>query len=176
MRDAVAEVGRYLGLPSEPTTPNLAENKQRLAALKEALPRYFALSKALADDDLGAAHKAVGDLVASLGTLGIENSTLEPSKDLAAMRKAFEPVSDALITMVEEIGADRVGNVYVVHCPMAFDYEGADWLSREPSVLNPYFGDEMLTCGTVTANLSFDPDRPAKRHEAEADDPHKHHR
>ena len=59
---------------------------------------------------------------------------------------------------------------------MAFDYEGADWLSREPAILNPYFGDEMLTCGTVTANLSLDPNQPTKGQKGEADDPHKHHR
>ena len=176
VRDSTAEVGRYLGLPSEPTEPKLSENEPRLAALQEALPRYFALAKAMAGDDLAAASAAAKELGRALGGLGIEGAALGASRDLAAMRKAFEPVSDALISTVKDIGVDRVGNVYVVHCPMAFDYEGADWLSREPAILNPYFGDEMLTCGTVTANLSFDPNEPIKGHEAEADDPHKHHR
>ena len=37
---------------------------------------------------------------------------------------------------------------------MAFDYEGATWISRESNVLNPYFGDEMLTCGVVRKALA----------------------
>jgi Cu(I)/Ag(I) efflux system membrane fusion protein len=102
-------------------------------------------------------------LAASLGALGIDGTALKASTDLSAKRKAFEPVSNALVAMVKEIGADRVGNVYVAHCPMAFDYEGADWLSPEPSILNPYFGEEMLTCGTVTENLSFDPKQAARK-------------
>ena len=42
---------------------------------------------------------------------------------------------------------------WVVHCPMAFDGEGADWLSATPEVLNPYFGAQMLRCGTVRRAL-----------------------
>jgi hypothetical protein len=32
---------------------------------------------------------------------------------------------------------------------MAFDFAGADWIQRGKGILNPYFGDEMLTCGSV---------------------------
>ena len=38
----------------------------------------------------------------------------------------------------------------VVHCPMAFDGDGADWVQLEGAVANPYFGAEMLRCGSVT--------------------------
>ena len=74
--------------------------------------------------------------------------------DLKARRKAFKPLSDALIARIREGGIDAVGDAYVVHCPMAFGNTGADWLSAEPRVLNPYFGDAMLTCGSVTDTLS----------------------
>ncbi|CAN5155486.1 hypothetical protein BH23VER1_BH23VER1_22650 [soil metagenome] len=43
---------------------------------------------------------------------------------------------------------------------MAFGNQGADWLSAAPAVLNPYFGESMLTCGTVTGTLSVDPHAP----------------
>ena len=36
---------------------------------------------------------------------------------------------------------------YLQHCPMANDGKGADWLSREVGVKNPYYGSLMLTCG-----------------------------
>jgi Cu(I)/Ag(I) efflux system membrane fusion protein len=37
---------------------------------------------------------------------------------------------------------------------MANDNEGADWLSKEEQVQNPYFGDQMLTCGTVQETIT----------------------
>jgi len=33
---------------------------------------------------------------------------------------------------------------------MADDNKGADWLSLEKEIRNPYFGSGMLTCGEVT--------------------------
>lgn len=128
----------------------------------------------MADDDKNTAASATERLAGSLGTLGIDGAALKASTDLSAKRKAFEPVSNALVGMVKAIGADRVGNVYVVHCPMAFDYEGADWLSPEPSILNPYFGEEMLTCGTVTENLSFDPKQAVRKSGQKSGAQHEH--
>ncbi len=67
---------------------------------------------------------------------------------------------------------DQLGDLYVVHCPMAFGDSGADWLSAVPAVLNPYFGDAMLTCGSLTDTLSVDtkvtpeaPKAPKIRHQ-----------
>jgi len=39
--------------------------------------------------------------------------------------------------------------VYVEFCPMADNNSGAYWLSKEEKVINPYFGEAMLTCGEV---------------------------
>jgi membrane fusion protein, copper/silver efflux system len=36
------------------------------------------------------------------------------------------------------------------HCPMADNDKGADWLSSEKEIMNPYFGESMLRCGEVT--------------------------
>src|SRR5690606_2826422 len=41
------------------------------------------------------------------------------------------------------------------HCPMAFDDKGASWLQRGDEILNPYFGSEMPSCGSV--ERSFEP-------------------
>ena len=43
--------------------------------------------------------------------------------------------------------------LYIQHCPMADQEKGADWLSREKEIRNPYFGKSMLTCGEVTDTL-----------------------
>ena len=39
--------------------------------------------------------------------------------------------------------------VFIAFCPMADGDKGAYWLSREEKVINPYFGNKMLTCGEV---------------------------
>ena len=78
--------------------------------------------------------------------------------DIDALRGALERASTLLINQVKEYGKDQTGNVYVAHCPMAFDDTGADWLTSKPKILNPYFGAAMLNCGAIRENLSFDPD------------------
>jgi len=39
--------------------------------------------------------------------------------------------------------------VYYTYCPMKKAY----WLSSEPTIKNPYFGNAMLTCGKVEETL-----------------------
>jgi hypothetical protein len=36
---------------------------------------------------------------------------------------------------------------------MAFDDTGATWISYSEEIKNPYFGDQMLHCGTVQEEL-----------------------
>jgi len=68
--------------------------------------------------------------------------------NVEAQRKQFGFLSDALIHVIEAFGTE--GNaLYVQHCPMAFDNEGADWLATEEEIQNPYFGDKMMRCGLV---------------------------
>jgi len=68
--------------------------------------------------------------------------------DIEAQRKQFDFLSQALISTVKAFGVSQ-DKLYVQHCPMAFDDAGANWLSREEAILNPYFGEKMLRCGWV---------------------------
>jgi hypothetical protein len=43
--------------------------------------------------------------------------------------------------------------LYYQHCLMYNDGEGANWLSKENTVRNPYFGNAMLTCGKTTETI-----------------------
>jgi hypothetical protein len=42
---------------------------------------------------------------------------------------------------------------YYQFCPMANDGKGANWLSKENAVKNPYYGSQMLTCGKVVETI-----------------------
>ena len=43
--------------------------------------------------------------------------------------------------------------IYVQHCPMADSNNGADWLSQDKEIRNPYFGESMLSCGENTKTI-----------------------
>jgi Cu(I)/Ag(I) efflux system membrane fusion protein len=46
-----------------------------------------------------------------------------------------------------------IETLYVQKCPMANSNKGAVWLSTEKEVKNPYYGDTMLTCGSVIEEI-----------------------
>lgn len=71
--------------------------------------------------------------------------------DIDAQREQFGFLSNALIDVLTAFGVE--GDYYVQHCPMAFDNEGADWVSDEEGIRNPYFGEVMLKCGYVKETL-----------------------
>lgn len=67
--------------------------------------------------------------------------------NIAAQRASFSMLSQHIYEMVKMFGTDKV--MYYDHCPMAFNNKGAMWLSETKEIKNPYFGSDMLTCGTV---------------------------
>ena len=71
--------------------------------------------------------------------------------DVEKIRGALSPLSDQLYQTILKFEVETGG--YRQYCPMAFDFKGAFWLSNSDSVLNPYFGDVMLTCGNVEEEL-----------------------
>ena len=82
-----------------------------------------------------------------IGLQSHSNKILE-SQEVAIQRKQFGFLSEVLITTIEAFGTEGKA-LYVQHCPMAFNNEGADWLATEEAIQNPYFGDKMMKCGLV---------------------------
>ncbi|RJP82439.1 MAG: efflux RND transporter periplasmic adaptor subunit [Desulfobacteraceae bacterium] len=71
---------------------------------------------------------------------------------LEELRKAFQHVSATMIAMTRSFRPmDKT--IHIQHCPMADDNKGADWLSLDRDVKNPYYGQSMLTCGEVTETI-----------------------
>jgi Cu(I)/Ag(I) efflux system membrane fusion protein len=67
--------------------------------------------------------------------------------DLAAMRTAFKPISNAVIALAAQVrGQDAQQAFTQFHCPMVPD-GGGDWIQAGNELLNPYFGRQMLRCG-----------------------------
>jgi Cu(I)/Ag(I) efflux system membrane fusion protein len=73
--------------------------------------------------------------------------------ELAEARKAFKPISHAIVTLAAEARSeDAQGSFQHFYCPMV-PGGGGDWLQADDNLLNPYFGSEMLRCGEKVAEL-----------------------
>jgi Cu(I)/Ag(I) efflux system membrane fusion protein len=144
--------------------------RERLGAL---LHSYFSLQEALASDDFALAKKnaaAVGENFRSIDMAALtgeahmawmEQDTIFKSsteallaaQDIKALRAAFQPLSTAMTNSAKAFAPLGHEAVYELHCPMAFDFKGGTWLQKNEEVNNPYFGAEMLTCGSVKNEL-----------------------
>ena len=67
--------------------------------------------------------------------------------DLAGARKAFKPISHAIVTLATQVRSAEAQQPFThFYCPMV-PGGGGDWLQAGGELLNPYFGSEMLRCG-----------------------------
>ena len=74
-------------------------------------------------------------------------SSISEETNIKAQRSHFKRLSMHLISAIETFGINT--KVYSQYCPMADNNNGAYWLSKQEKVINPYFGEAMLTCGEV---------------------------
>ncbi|MFA6088144.1 DUF3347 domain-containing protein [Mucilaginibacter sp.] len=63
-------------------------------------------------------------------------------------REHFESLSKNMFALVSGLKMNNT-TLYQQYCPM----KKASWLSETEDVRNPYYGDDMLECGKVTATL-----------------------
>jgi len=140
----------------EPIIVHYLQLKDALIAgdSKKATIASTAFGKAIGEFDilaLGAENKQRWMIRSA--DLTAKGGMLITKRDIEAQRRAFHSLSMALIATLEDMGSSET-KLYVQHCPMAFDNTGADWLSDSEKVVNPYFGDAMLHCGTVKETLN----------------------
>jgi len=149
----------------------LSETQQK--AFQPFLNTYFTIKDALVNDNFKDAKTAFADFAnqwqkADWSTLpGTVKTALAATKNedfakpetIAAVKnietlrnRYFYDLSNFLITLVKTYHPSSV-TIYVQHCPMANNDKGADWLSKEKEVLNPYYGASMLKCGEVREKL-----------------------
>ncbi len=134
-----------------------------IMSLNPLYAAYFSAQEALAADnfdkflvaqsDIATMLTIVDDTSLSSGSLlaweeiyDTLQATSETSADIVSARIVFEDMSKAITSLQTSFG-HASGMYYEMYCPMAFDFRGAYWLQRNDSLVNPYFGAEMLKCG-----------------------------
>ena len=74
------------------------------------------------------------------------------NSNLENQRSHFVILNENLVAIAMNL--ESIDNpLYVQKCPMANNNKGAVWLSTEEEIRNPYYGDAMLTCGSVIDSL-----------------------
>ncbi|MEQ9187190.1 MAG: DUF3347 domain-containing protein, partial [Cryomorphaceae bacterium] len=147
---------------------NLTLSNEAKKALQPIFDAYFKMKTALVNDDFENAKEAGNEINRDVNEVDmklfqgdfhatwmkhssiLEQSTLHVAhlSNIQAVRTKFIEISNAMVAMAEAFSPLSLP-IYVQHCPMADSNNGADWLSREEEIRNPYFGASMLTCGEV---------------------------
>ncbi|MEY4387531.1 MAG: hypothetical protein RLY20_2814 [Verrucomicrobiota bacterium] len=176
--DGQAEMNRSYASPSDMPAPVVASaaglpalTEAQQSAVKEFLTHADAVTLALSADDLAKfngladqTHDAAAKLFRALdGNAGGQALAKEvkaaahlvQAKDLKEARREFYPFSTATVALAQAVRQSRSGVVglKVFRCPMAKDaFPGApnraDWIQLQPGIHNPWFGKEMLDCGS----------------------------
>lgn len=121
------------------------------------LHAYFDLASALADDNLEVAREAAANVKEIAGTefsqVAKFANAVATAASLDNAREPFQELSREGIVLAKAYAPHLSAPAYVIHCPMAFDDAGADWMQAVRKVYNPYFGEEMPGCGKVIQTL-----------------------
>ena len=100
---------------------------------------YILVQKALAADDLSTAKQAFRSLAENSKGLIKEVADMgAESNNLKEMRNHFKQLSSEIAKAKQPKG---YGTAY---CPMAKSW----WVQKEGKITNPYYGKQMLTCGS----------------------------
>ena len=97
---------------------------------------------------LGDAHNVWMDALKSIHK---NIAAIESNNNIDEQRKAFGLLGKNLSDVIDMLGVKTAGDkaLYLEFCPMADNGNGSFWLSYDKEILNPFFGQSMLTCGEV---------------------------
>ncbi len=142
----------------------VARSKEIAAAMSQAIAAVD--MKLLKGEDHDVWMQRSGAMNQALGKMA-------GTEDIEAARVRFETISDALIVLLQRFGAPGGKELYIAHCPMAFDNAGADWIQAQQRILNSYEGERMLRCGSIKDVIA--PSAEAADGAATATDEHQGH-
>lgn len=145
--------------------------KQEVNQLKAVFDSYFSLKDALVKSDGNATSAKAKELLNALNAVQMNQLSNEEhtvwmkvmkdfafdaehiaeTKDVAHQRDHFISLSKNMYELIKV--SKQETPVYYQHCPMANKGKGANWLSKENAIKNPYYGSQMLTCGSTVETI-----------------------
>ncbi len=158
--------------------PETAQNHQEKTATKQEsnqlqaiLDNYFLLKDALVKSDGTLTSSIAKDLLLSINSVKMDKLTTEghtvwmkvmkdlafdtehiaETKDASHQRDHFTTLSKNMYLLIK-VSKQEV-TIYYQNCPMYNNGKGANWLSKDISIKNPYYGSQMLTCGKTVETI-----------------------
>ena len=123
-----------------------ADKEKASAQAKDILKNLEKVNPELVKDD---AHKF---LMKQAKILKQNAKVIAEAENIDTQRRAFKPFSEALTDVLKSFGVENE-TVYVQFCPMYDNNKGAFWLSTQKQIANPYYGEQMPTCGSTKDSI-----------------------
>ncbi|HGE5775704.1 DUF3347 domain-containing protein [Flavobacterium psychrophilum] len=144
---------------------------QEANQLKAVFDNYFAVKDALVKTDGNTASAKATALLSAINAVKMETlktdehnvwmkvlknikedaEHIADTKDAKHQRDHFDTLSKNMYDLIKV--SKQETPTYYQFCPMANNGKGANWLSKENVVKNPYYGSMMLSCGKVTETI-----------------------
>ena len=144
---------------------------QEVNQLKTVFDNYFIVKDAMISSDGNATSIASKELFIAINNVKMDKLEMDvhmvwmkvlnqikedaehiaDTKDIKHQRDHFPTLSKDIYALLKVAKYDVP--VYFQYCPMYNDGKGANWLSKENAVKNPYYGSMMLSCGKVTETI-----------------------
>ncbi len=152
---------------SETTTSRVQNDNQ----LKAVFDNYFLVKDALIGSNGNNTAVASKELVNAINNIKMDKLDMDVhmvwmkvvntiqkdaenignTKDVKIQRDHFTSLSKDMYTLIKVSKYETP--VYYQFCPMFNDGKGANWLSKENAVKNPYYGSMMLSCGKTVETI-----------------------
>lgn len=145
-------------------------------SFKSALDQYYTLKDAFVAENDKAVDSAAQQLLVLVDSIQLNEPELDKlvvdsakifsagikaelkgllgEKKRDEKRKAFQMAGEQLYLLVRKVQYDQE-IVYQQFCPMAFNDNGATWLSNSSDIKNPYLPKTMLHCGEVKDSVDL---------------------
>lgn len=168
----VEEVKTVIKALEEKITTPILETKIQAEQLKEVFDSYFAVKDALVKTDGKLASSKAVLLLNSINSVKMESLSKEEhaewmkvmkdlvfdaehiseTKDAGHQRDHFTSLSKNMYSVIKV--SKQETPTYYQFCPMANKGKGANWLSKENVVKNPYYGSKMMGCGKIVETIN----------------------
>lgn len=146
---------------------SIAAVKAQNATVDKITTSYIGVKNALVGSNSALAKSRSAELLAALSTpvkglqptqqkllgtyldkLKFDSRHISETTVIDHQREHFESLSKNMYSLLSGLKLNST-TVYQQYCPM----KKAAWLSESEDIRNPYYGDDMLDCGKVTATI-----------------------
>ena len=151
--------------------PKIPIKTQEVNQLNTVFDNYFALKDALVQTDGANASTKSAMLLTSMKAVKMEKLSTDVHvvwmkvladlqedagnianvKEVEKQRNIFMRLSKNMYALMKVSKTETP--TYYQFCPMANNGKGANWLSKENAVKNPYYGSQMMNCGKTVETI-----------------------